>query len=81
MDVVAEGVETAEQLSQLEALGCEYVQGFYFSRPVDVAAADGLIASQPWRECVGVADSAGSANDLRRRSARLARAPALHSTV
>ena len=49
MDVVAEGVETAEQLSQLEALGCEYVQGFYFSRPVDVAAADRLIASQPWR--------------------------------
>ena len=44
MDVVAEGVETAEQLSQLEALGCEYVQGFYFSKPVDVAAADRLIA-------------------------------------
>jgi len=64
MDVVAEGVETAEQLSQLEALGCEYVQGFYFSRPVDVAAADGLIASQPWRECDGLADSPGSANEL-----------------
>jgi diguanylate cyclase (GGDEF)-like protein/PAS domain S-box-containing protein len=50
MDVVAEGVETDQQLSHLEALGCEYVQGFYFSRPVDVAAADCLIASQPWRE-------------------------------
>jgi hypothetical protein len=50
MDVVAEGVETAEQLSQLEALGCEFVQGFYFSRPVDVAAADSMIASQPYRE-------------------------------
>jgi diguanylate cyclase (GGDEF)-like protein/PAS domain S-box-containing protein len=51
MDVVAEGVETAEQLSEIEALGCEFVQGFYFSRPVDVAAAGDLIASQPWREC------------------------------
>jgi predicted signal transduction protein with EAL and GGDEF domain len=51
MDVVAEGVETAEQLSEIEALGCEFVQGFYFSRPVDVATADDLIASQPWREC------------------------------
>jgi len=51
MDVVAEGVETAEQLSQLGALGCEYVQGFYLSKPVDVAAADGLIAAQPWRGC------------------------------
>jgi EAL domain-containing protein (putative c-di-GMP-specific phosphodiesterase class I) len=30
MDVVAEGVETAEQLSQLEALGCEFVQGVLF---------------------------------------------------
>jgi diguanylate cyclase (GGDEF)-like protein/PAS domain S-box-containing protein len=49
MDVVAEGVETAEQLTQLVALGCEYVQGFYFSKPVDAAAADSLIASQPWR--------------------------------
>ena len=29
MDVVADLVETAEQLSQLVALGCEYVQGFY----------------------------------------------------
>ena len=49
MDVVAEGVETAEQLAQLQSLGCEYAQGFYFSRAVDAATAAGLIASQPWR--------------------------------
>jgi len=49
MDVVAEGVETAEQLEWLRAIGCEYAQGFYFSRPVDFAAATGLIASAPWR--------------------------------
>jgi diguanylate cyclase (GGDEF)-like protein/PAS domain S-box-containing protein len=48
MDVVAEGVETAEQFAQLQDLGCEYAQGFYFSKPVDSAAADRLIASQPW---------------------------------
>jgi EAL domain-containing protein (putative c-di-GMP-specific phosphodiesterase class I) len=48
MDVVAEGVETAEQFAELQALGCEYAQGFYFSRPVDTAAADHLIATQPW---------------------------------
>ena len=35
MDVVAEGVETAAQLSQLLAIGCEYAQGFYFSEPVE----------------------------------------------
>ncbi|MGH9139676.1 MAG: putative bifunctional diguanylate cyclase/phosphodiesterase [Vicinamibacterales bacterium] len=49
MDVVAEGVETAGQLAQLHALGCEYAQGFYFSRPVDADAAEGLIRAEPWR--------------------------------
>jgi predicted signal transduction protein with EAL and GGDEF domain len=48
MDAVAEGVETAEQLAQLESLGCEYVQGFYFSKAVDAKSADQLIASQHW---------------------------------
>jgi diguanylate cyclase (GGDEF)-like protein/PAS domain S-box-containing protein len=48
MDVVAEGVETAEQFAKLQDLGCEYAQGYYFSPPVDSAAADRLIASQPW---------------------------------
>jgi diguanylate cyclase (GGDEF)-like protein/PAS domain S-box-containing protein len=49
MDVVAEGVETAEQLAQLVALGCECAQGFHFSKPVDALDTDRLIASQPWR--------------------------------
>jgi EAL domain-containing protein (putative c-di-GMP-specific phosphodiesterase class I) len=48
MDVVAEGVETEAQLAQLRAIGCEYTQGFHFSRPVNVRAADQLIAAQPW---------------------------------
>jgi EAL domain-containing protein (putative c-di-GMP-specific phosphodiesterase class I) len=50
MDVVAEGVETIEQLEWLRAIGCEYAQGFFFSRPVDVVAATELIASSPWRD-------------------------------
>ncbi|MEO8197956.1 MAG: EAL domain-containing protein [Thermoanaerobaculia bacterium] len=33
--VVAEGVETPAQRDQLEAMNCEFVQGFHFSRPVD----------------------------------------------
>ena len=33
--VVAEGVETPDQRDQLEAMNCEFVQGFHFSRPVD----------------------------------------------
>jgi diguanylate cyclase (GGDEF)-like protein/PAS domain S-box-containing protein len=48
MDVVAEGVETGEQLEQVRALGCEFAQGYYFSKPVDATAATNLIVSQPW---------------------------------
>jgi diguanylate cyclase (GGDEF)-like protein/PAS domain S-box-containing protein len=50
MDVVAEGVETLEQLDWLRAIGCEYAQGFYFSRAVDVSSATELIAASPWRD-------------------------------
>lgn len=32
--VIAEGVETKEQIRHLKALGCDLVQGYYFSRPV-----------------------------------------------
>jgi EAL domain-containing protein (putative c-di-GMP-specific phosphodiesterase class I) len=48
LDVIAEGVETPEQLAQLQALRCEYGQGYYFSRPVPAEAASGLIAR--WSE-------------------------------
>jgi diguanylate cyclase (GGDEF)-like protein len=34
MKVIAEGVETAEQAEQLRTLGCEYGQGYLFSRPI-----------------------------------------------
>jgi len=37
MDVVAEGVETPAQLAQLQALHCDYAQGYYFARPMDAA--------------------------------------------
>ncbi len=39
MDVVAEGIETAEQVEQLQEMGCDYGQGFYYSEAVasDVA--------------------------------------------
>jgi EAL domain-containing protein (putative c-di-GMP-specific phosphodiesterase class I) len=40
--VIAEGVETVNQLKQLEKLGVDYVQGYYFSRPLSVEAIENL---------------------------------------
>jgi diguanylate cyclase (GGDEF)-like protein/PAS domain S-box-containing protein len=48
MDVVAEGVETEEQLVALRRLGCQYAQGFFLSRPVPAGEAERLITSRPW---------------------------------
>ncbi len=43
MDVIAEGVETAEQVAQLRGLKCRYAQGYYFSEPLDSEAAGALV--------------------------------------
>ena len=41
--VIAEGVENAQQLAQLKAMGCEYGQGFYLARPMDHHFAGDLL--------------------------------------
>ncbi len=46
MDVVAEGVETAEQLQQLQSLECDSVQGYLFSKPISHAIADSLLRNR-----------------------------------
>ncbi len=46
LSVVAEGIETPEQLQHLQQLGCHYGQGYWFSRPVDSRTAAGLLAQK-----------------------------------
>jgi len=41
--VIAEGVETEEQVRVLKALGCDIVQGYYFSKPVPAADFEAFI--------------------------------------
>ncbi|MBI2820037.1 MAG: EAL domain-containing protein [Acidobacteria bacterium] len=43
LDVVAEGVETPDQLDFLRTVQCQYAQGYYFCRPVDKEAAARLL--------------------------------------
>jgi len=40
MQTVAEGIETADQLVVLQALGCEFAQGYYFNRPLTPQQAE-----------------------------------------
>ncbi len=51
MDVVAEGIETAEQVNRLRLLGCRLGQGYYFSRPVSAAAIGVMLASADEAGC------------------------------
>jgi EAL domain-containing protein (putative c-di-GMP-specific phosphodiesterase class I) len=46
LDIVAEGIETAEQASRLTELGCPYGQGFLFARPQSV---EGMEPHRPQR--------------------------------
>lgn len=46
LHVVAEGVETREQLRRLRAVGCDFVQGYFFAKPMPVENFDKLLASQ-----------------------------------
>ena len=44
MDVIAEGIETAEQLAGLRRLNCNYGQGYFFAKPLSEEAATALVA-------------------------------------
>ena len=46
LDTIAEGVETAEQLSWLGEAGCSKAQGYYFSKPMSWADASKLIQKE-----------------------------------
>ncbi len=48
IEVVAEGVETAEQVAVLSAYGCGLAQGYYFSPPVTAEEFTALATQRPF---------------------------------
>lgn len=48
MTVLAEGVETGEQLAQLRKMGCDMAQGYYFSRPTSAVGIAEILRTQPF---------------------------------
>ena len=46
MDVVAEGIETAEELEYVSQWGCDVIQGFLFSKPLDAESIHLLLSQQ-----------------------------------
>ena len=48
LTVLAEGVETAEQLALLRNMDCDMAQGYYFSRPLEAADIAELLRAQPF---------------------------------
>ncbi len=46
MDVIAEGIETLQQLHLIKLLNCEYGQGYFFAKPLKPAEAEQMLRSQ-----------------------------------
>ncbi len=64
IDVVAEGIETDEQLKRLRSINCDQGQGFLFSRPIEGEGVRGMIQTG----CLEAPDRAVEEEDLQRKN-------------
>ena len=57
LDVLAEGVETEIQCQTLSKLGCDKMQGFYFSRPLPAPAIEAMLVSGKFPLCTSILET------------------------
>ena len=46
LETIAEGVETESQMEQLKSMGCRYIQGFYYAKPMPLPEFEAYLAGQ-----------------------------------
>ena len=72
LNVVAEGIENIRQLNQLQLLGCEYGQGYLFSRPLPAGEVENLLAEGlHWRGLMASSDFGAITQPLETSEIRL----------
>lgn len=59
LSVVAEGVETREQLERLREIGCDFVQGYYFARPMPCTDFEALLKRLDTEVCENETQAGG----------------------
>ena len=67
LEIVAEGVETSDQLAAVRDLGCHQAQGFYFMPPLPAEEVPGVLAQSPWRDFLETPDEAPKTRAVSRR--------------
>ena len=60
LELLAEGVETEEQVELLRKIGCDNVQGYYYAKPMSMEEFEQLLNKYPYRDIV----QKGIGNDI-----------------
>jgi EAL domain-containing protein (putative c-di-GMP-specific phosphodiesterase class I) len=53
MEVIAEGVDQAEQVNILKKIKCDTIQGFFYSKPLPVKEYEEFLAENPFEKSEG----------------------------
>ena len=59
LETIAEGVENIDQVEKLKSFGCDYVQGYYFAKPMQREAFERYLEKVSWRERATVDEGKG----------------------